>query len=159
MAARRWNAAVWRWVSTPAGLTAPATGADRVPGCAVIPPSLSIAPPSPAVLPVKVHPVIVTVPALSSPPPLALGLFPSAIVIADNATCSPPGTVSTGPLHDAVEQVSPAGAGGPSPSSTGWLVSRDAALIVTGAIAEVPGVLTVQFPTYLDAAAQPELVS
>ena len=83
---------------------------------------LSIAPPRLAVLPVKVDPVMVTVPALSSPPPVPLlVLFPSAMVIPVRATSTPAGTVSTGPSQLSVEQVSPAGASGPPPSSTGAL--------------------------------------
>ena len=71
---------------------------------------MSIAPPSPLpLLPVKVHPVMVTVPAFSSPPPpkrLAM-LYPSAMVSPDKATYSPAGTVSTAPSHEAVEQPVP----------------------------------------------------
>ena len=36
---------------------------------------------------------------------------------------------------------------GPLPSSTGWMASPGAASIVTGAVAVVPVVLTVQLPT------------
>src|SRR5215472_4407815 len=134
----------------------PVTVTDPVPPRPKASP-LSIAPPSNlAVLPVKVLPVMVTVPALFSPPPSpVLVLFALAMVIADRATNSLAGTVSTGPLQEVVEQVSPEGALGPSPSSTGWLASRGAALMVTGAVADVPVVLTVQLPAYLDVAVLP----
>src|SRR5580658_1085630 len=70
------------------------------------------------------------------------------MVIPVRATYSPAGTVSTGPSQAAVEQVSPGGAPKPSPSRIGALDRPGNGSIVTGALAEVPAVLTAQFPTY-----------
>src|SRR5262252_3592010 len=89
--------------------------------------ALSIAPPSQvALLQVKVLPVQVTVPALSSPPPMGKPpavLFPLAMVSPVRARFSPDGTVSTGPLHAALLQpvLAPL-----FPSSAGGLASPGA---------------------------------
>src|SRR6202034_452322 len=115
---------------------------DPVP--VLYPSPLSIAPPSPTMPPkdsstVKLDPIMVAVPDTDMPPPWPLLLLSaSSMATPVRAAYSPAGTVSTAPLQLAVEQVSPPGASGPSPSTIGSLDNPGSGATVTGWLAEVP---------------------